>query len=285
MAKSSGKILTVFLTIIAILLVSMMVLCLFFWQKEIEKRKLTEKLLLKSHASELKQEEDGRDLRKQIEVLQSKLKEADDSLNGVREDLDVKIAVNQKLKEESDKLNAELSSMKQNNKSLQDKLDKQIADTEQKVRDLNAQIDQEKSAKREIELKLKETETKARDLEKKLAAAAAPQPVEGVVPAENIVPAATTAKPRVNLDKIIVNPANIPEGRIVSVDKDTEFVIIDLGQKDGVVTGMDFSVYRGKEYLGDIRVTRVQTKMSAADLIPPLSSSQARQNDQVVVKK
>jgi hypothetical protein len=43
------------------------------------------------------------------------------------------------------------------------------------------------------------------------------------------------------------------------------------------------SVYRGDEYLGDVRVSRVQEELSAADLIPPFSSRKVRKNDSVVL--
>ena len=90
---------------------------------------------------------------------------------------------------------------------------------------------------------------------------------------------------KVELDKIVVLPNEVPEGRILSIDQDTDFVIINLGDKDGVKTGDVLSISRGQEYLGDVKVTRVQSEMSAADLIPPLSSKTLRKNDQVVLKK
>ena len=110
---------------------------------------------------------------------------------------------------------------------------------------------------------------------------------------------------RVELEQIVVNPAigleeekntteeetfipissgRIPEGRILTVDIETEFVVVNLGKKDGIVEDMFMSVYRGPHYLGDIKVTRVQPEMSAADIIPPFSSQMVRKNDQVVAK-
>ena len=88
----------------------------------------------------------------------------------------------------------------------------------------------------------------------------------------------------VDLDKIVVAPSSKPDGRILSVDADTEFVIVNLGEKDGIALGDIMSVYRGSDFLGDIRVTRVQAEMSAADFIPPFSSRKVRKNDQVVFK-
>ena len=71
----------------------------------------------------------------------------------------------------------------------------------------------------------------------------------------------------------------------MSVDKENDFLIFNLGEKDGVSQGVVMSVYRGSDYLGDVRVSRVQLEMAAADFIPPFSSQKVRKNDQVVLKK
>jgi hypothetical protein len=114
----------------------------------------------------------------------------------------------------------------------------------------------------------------------------------------------------VELDEIVVNPrtvgeeddllhstASVPldmtvntldsfvEGRILSVDVETEFVIVSLGENDGLSVGNILSVYRNDDYLGDIKVTRLQPKMSAADLITPFSIRNVQKNDQVKVKQ
>ncbi len=86
------------------------------------------------------------------------------------------------------------------------------------------------------------------------------------------------------MDKIVVDPHNGTKGHIVSVDIDAEFVILNLGLNQGVKADDVLSVYRGDDYLGDIKATRVQDEMSAADIIPPLSSQEVRKNDTVVLK-
>ena len=101
-----------------------------------------------------------------------------------------------------------------------------------------------------------------------------------------IIPApGQSAQDKVNLDRIVVTPESAREGHVLSVDADTEFLIFDLGVKSGVKQGDVMSIYRGKAYLGDVRVSRVQEEMSAADFIPPFSSRKVRKNDQVVPKR
>ena len=83
----------------------------------------------------------------------------------------------------------------------------------------------------------------------------------------------------------MVAAAEASQGRVLSVDKENDFLIFNLGEKDGVKPGFLMSIYRGEDYLGDVKVSRVQSEMSAADFVPPFSSQKVRKNDQVVAKK
>src|SRR3989338_7060905 len=114
--------------------------------------------------------------------------------------------------------------------------------------------------------------------------AASVSPVDSSNPSvSSIAPSVDDNKDAVNLDKIVVIPQGSPEGRVLTVDNSTEFIIVNLGEKDGVKSGNILSIYRGKDYLGDVKVTSVQPEMSAADIIPPFTSQQVRKNDQVVL--
>ena len=74
------------------------------------------------------------------------------------------------------------------------------------------------------------------------------------------------------------------DGRILSVDIETEFVIVSLGEKDGIVVGNVLSVFHNENYVGDIKITRLQSEMSAADLVLPLSIRNVQKDDQVKTK-
>lgn len=84
------------------------------------------------------------------------------------------------------------------------------------------------------------------------------------------------------------NPAvtsEVPEGMVLSINRENNFIIFNLGKKDGIKEGMVLSVLRNAQRLGDVRVTRVQEDMSVADLVPPLTNSKVRKDDKVVVKE
>ena len=63
--KSSGKVLTVFIVIIAILLISLTAISIFFFQKELERRKSVELILEKIKANEQKLEGELKVVRKE----------------------------------------------------------------------------------------------------------------------------------------------------------------------------------------------------------------------------
>ena len=90
---------------------------------------------------------------------------------------------------------------------------------------------------------------------------------------------------KVNLDKIIVASDEMPEGKILSIDQENAFVIINLGENYGLQEGTQLSVFRKENYLGDIVISRVQPEMAAADFVPPLTGRKIRKNDRVLAKK
>ena len=81
----------------------------------------------------------------------------------------------------------------------------------------------------------------------------------------------------VELAPIVVNaasapmktaPANAPRrsGSVVSVNEENNFVVINLGEGDGIHNGDTFKVYRGKEQIGSVAVIQVRKDISAADI-------------------
>lgn len=56
------------------------------------------------------------------------------------------------------------------------------------------------------------------------------------------------------------------EGRIITVNGDHNFVVIDLGKQDGIRLGDIFNVYRGDLLIGDIQVIQTRDRIAAADI-------------------
>lgn len=74
------------------------------------------------------------------------------------------------------------------------------------------------------------------------------------------------------------------KGKIITVNREHNFVVIDLGEKDGVRIGTRFSVYRGGLELGALEVIQTRERIAAADIKEENSSQQILPDDVVVMQ-
>lgn len=92
----------------------------------------------------------------------------------------------------------------------------------------------------------------------------------------------------VQLEKVVVthsaSSSTMPglKGRVISVNPDWRFVVIDLGW-EVVSIGDVVSIYRNDQLLGKARIERVQEQVSAATLLPEWVQSEVQVNDVVRV--
>ncbi len=95
----------------------------------------------------------------------------------------------------------------------------------------------------------------------------------------------------VDLEKIVVTPAETPaqnarnEGQVLKVNAENNFVIVDLGSASGAAENTAVQFFRANTLLGEGKVTRAQTIMSAVDIVPPLTAGQLQVKDKAVIKK
>lgn len=84
-------------------------------------------------------------------------------------------------------------------------------------------------------------------------------------------------KPRaaneVELSPIVINAQGAApaaqfgfEGKVMSVNEQSNFVIVDIGEKRGLRAGDTLGVYRGSEYIARLEVLQVRPDIAAADL-------------------
>ena len=312
--NSSGKVLVIFLVIIAVLLISLTAISLFFFQKETERRKIAEATLEEYQSEKVKMEEDITILKKQNFLLQEKNKESEARVNdlsdelelesGLREEMKLEtVAVEEKLKELEDAKEAFADEFEEE-EELHKKLIKNLAVSEQKIKELEAQLKAEIERSQKLgelyEQKQQEEASKLENIQDSPENTAVEKSsVEEEVSLED-------ANSGIELEEIVIIP-RLPKaqdvveepifeeevvsvfesalnGRILSVDTETGFVIVSLGKKDGLDVGNILSVYHNENYVGDIKITRLQSEMSAADLVLPLSIRNIQRNDQVKTK-
>lgn len=108
---------------------------------------------------------------------------------------------------------------------------------EKETNSLKAQLEEIKTAKESLEKKLKQT----------------------------------LAKKGIKLEKIVVKPETgeiVPEGQVLVVNREFDFVVVNLGENDGLKVGSKLQVYKDDEMLGNVEVEKIYGNMSAATILP-----------------
>jgi len=281
-ANNGGRTIFIFLILIVIILISGVAISLFLLQKETQTRKAVEVSLEEVRGRNAKVEAAIKDAEKQIDILKGKNKDADEKINNLMSELDLGVALREEIKTENKKLKDLVENEGKSKVELRQKLIAELEAVQVKLQEAETRVagnTQESSA---LKTKIDDLQKKNDELEIKLKAAG--EPAAG--PRSEIIPVpGEPGNEKVNLDTIVITPESVKEGKVLNVDSETEFLIIDLGTRNGMKQGEVMSVYRGKSYLGDVKVSRVQDEMSAADFIPPFSSRKVRKNDQVVPKR
>jgi hypothetical protein len=243
-----------------------------------------------SRAEGIKFQAQIKDIQAQLALAQDKNKEADQKINNLLDEKDLNEGLRTVLKKENAGLKEQMAAMEK----AEQKMKSDLNDSVGKLSQLQELLKVTQDKNKELESKfadLSKTNSDLTETNKGLAAKindlqAGMKPYDQRTPEQQIANEVTPGpvKDKVELDKIVVNPQNGTKGHILTVDKDAEFVVFNLGANQGVKSDDTLSVYRGDQYLGDVKATRVQDEMSAADIIPPLSPEEVRKNDTVVLK-
>lgn len=177
----------------------------------------------------------------------------------------------------------------------QEKTGKQeaLAQTEQ----LKTDLEQQKTSRSDLEIKLTSAEDQTKRLQGQLAEL---ETKRGELEAK--IKELEEKTKYVELGKIVVSPENENtelstevtvkeekpllsnlEGKVLVINKEYDFVVINLGGKDGINTGDALSVFRDEKYIGDIKVEKVHDSMSSAGFSAELRDK-INEGDKVVWK-
>ncbi len=285
MTNPRGKTLTIFVVLIVILLAMSTAIGFFLYHQEGRTRKAAERDLEQSRASETKLQGDLKESRRLLDLAEDKKKEADDRINSLMDEMELNEGLRKELKAENASLKEEMAAAKKD----QTKFTTELEEAERRHKQATELFKSEQDKNNVLQKTVKELEAAKKEAEEKIV-----RMNEDLLPyhqqspekqiSTEVMAAAKKDKSRVELDKIVVNPNEGTRGKVLSVDKEAEFLVCNLGLRQGIKNGDVLGVFRGEEFLGDVRVSRVQDELSAADLIPPFSSRKVRKNDSVVFK-
>ena len=149
------------------------------------------------------------------------------------------------------------------------------------VADLTTQIAAKTASVTELEAKVKEAETKlaAATTPGGVAAPAGPSPEQQaalqekealITKLQGDLEASRTQLEglrKKDADRTALKMRNGLEGRILAVNQAWNFVVLNLGDKNGVVGNAEMLIKRGNQLVGKVRVTSVEPSTSIADIV------------------
>ncbi len=229
---------------------------------------------------------------KAIEADELKKKNSDlmlelGQLKNEKEEIDHKIKESEDL---ADSMAIELAKERNNRKYFDEKLDKfkgensqlrtQIKELTSTKITLEKNISELKKSKDAVEKRLAEAENIVQgrlddilniknSLEqrfpsvKQAAAQAAVSQAQGKSKEVELPPIVVSATASGNNDSAV--PAGF-NGKVVSINGDENFVVVDIGQDSGIHVGDRLSVYHDNQYISDLEIIQVRKNVSAADI-------------------
>ena len=81
----------------------------------------------------------------------------------------------------------------------------------------------------------------------------------------------TRARKGIKLEKIVVKPETgelVSEGQVLVVNKEFDFVVINLGENDGLKVGSKLQIVKDDQPIGTVEVEKIYGNMSAATIMP-----------------
>lgn len=176
-----------------------------------------------------------KDKEEEIFRLLLKLEEKTKQITSLEEKIEEEKALRENLIEELKKKEEEIAKEQEVILELQDKLSKR----EIEFKNLLARVKDLELIKKDLEKKLKELEIKTSAVE--------------------------LGKIEVKEDIQTTTPFKKLEGKILVVNKDYDFAVINLGKNDGLSLSDTLSVYQKDKYLGNVKVEELRDKLAVVN--------------------
>jgi len=189
----------------------------------------------------------------------------------IKSDLDIKISG---LEAEKTLIEKEYEREKSQNDVIRARLDKK----DDKIKDVESKLNAALSNKREIQREFEEEKEKYGEIKKRIdklmsAKDALEEKVRDIVNKQGI-----------ELERIVVRTEGELEGRVLVVNRDYNFIVVNIGHDDDIRLGSTLTVFRSGKYVGEAKVEKIYDTMSAAAISKELKSGAIMINDNVIMR-
>jgi uncharacterized protein (DUF3084 family) len=199
--------------------------------------------------------------------LDDSLKQKTDQLNDKTSELQAATATSEQVRNDNNQLRNGVDGLNNSLKSLQTELadvqkrNKELMDKNDEFNKAATQAEKEKLDAQDDRTRLEGDLKRAND-----DVAAKETQIAALVRERDNLRAEKEAlvKAGVPVEKIIGGNVPAIEGRVNAVGPNASFVVLSVGEKEGVRIGFPFDVYRGSEYVGQVVVDAVLPESSTA---------------------
>ena len=224
--------------------------------------------------------------KKMISTLESKLQDAQAQIDTLTSELQQEKNIKLEALGQIEQLKSELEQQKK----LRSNLEKNLSDAQAELKNIQARLKDMEGKKAELEKKIEEFQAKYEgerktegvQLGKIVVSPEGAQIQEG--PATDIQAQEAAPQTVSGLEQTGALSLGTLEGKVLVVNKDYNFAVINLGSKDGVNIGQVFSVLHNDNFIGDIKIEKVHDSMSAAGFLSADIKDNINEGDKVVLK-
>ncbi len=175
----------------------------------------------------------------------------------------------------------------------QETLAKSVQDREQEIGRITKDLEQFRTEKKGIEQQLSDMQTERDAIKQRLTDM---EQAKGQLESKVME---LSKGPTVELDKVVVtngtdnssetakplpvsaSTATALNGQVVVVNREYDFVVMNLGKNQGLSVGQEFQIMRGNDVLGKVKVEKVYDQLSAAAILPESRKDSIREGDLV----
>lgn len=220
--------------------------------------------------------------KKKISTLELQIKDDQTKIDTLTQQLDQEKATRQEALTQTEQLRTDLEQQK----NLRSDLENRLVQAKDEGKKLQVQLKESESKKSELETKIKEMEAKSQAGVELGTIVVSPETVAATEAPMKVRPE-KKEKGKEQKKENEPSSSSTPkalEGKILVVNKEYNFAVINLGSKDGVNLGDKFSVYHKNKYLGDIQIEKIHDSMAAAGFSSPDIKDKVSEDDKVVQK-
>lgn len=256
--RNNAKAVTLLLVILIILSLSLAGGAFYFLQKEKVNNKVLQERLTEVNLKYTLGEKELNKQKELVSLLELKVKESKNQLDTLTADLEQEKLAKKEAQGQTERLRIELEEQKKLKQGLEDKFNQ----TQEKIQSLEAQLKELDAQKTQLETKIENLQALSKD----------------TVELGKITVTPEEKRPE---DK---TPAPALEGKVLVINKDYNFAVINLGLREGIEVGNVFSVYHDNKYIGEVEIEKVHDSMSAAGFLSQAIRNNIAEGDKVVLK-